>query len=315
MDTALELPAPLTPAQVAAVEAAILDARSPNTRRAYQSALRQFEAWCMAAGQPFLPTNPAALAAHLVERHTAGISSQTLAVTLAAVRAAHLDAGHRDPTSHRGVTTTMAGLRRRPAAPAKKARAFTMAELRRIIAGIEDDAAGRRDRAIILVAFASACRRSELVGLDRGDVELTAEGARLTLRRSKGDQDGRGQVVGFPPGHGATDPVRALRQWLVLSGPGAVFKRVTRTGAVLPGRLSGAAVNDVLRARAAAAGVDVEGLTAHSTRTSHVTAAAQAGVPLQVIQAQTRHANLQTLSGYIRDARAVADSSAGSLGL
>ncbi|MDJ0338244.1 site-specific integrase [Cryobacterium sp. PH31-O1] len=314
--------APLTDSQIAGIAAAVADSKAPATRRAYSGAVRAFGIWCVSNGQPALPTNPAVVAAYLVERADSNVSLSTLTVAVAGIRDAHLSAGHANPTAHRGVTQTMAGLRRRlGTAPSRQARAFDVGELRRILAKIDrSSTAGKRDAALLLFLFSSACRRSEAAALMRGDLQLSPAGIRVAIRRSKSDQAGAGAVVGVPAGvHQATDPLRAMRQWLGVRGGASsdpVFCRVSRTGAVLEGGLTGQSVNTILQARAAAAGVELAGLSAHSTRASHVTAAAKAGVPLEDIQRQTRHANVQTLLGYVRSARVVEDAaSAGSLGL
>ncbi|MEC5149523.1 site-specific integrase [Cryobacterium sp. GrIS_2_6] len=316
----LPLGSPLTLVQVALIEAALIESQAPNTRRTYRSAMRGFVVWCQANGQPSLPTNPAVCAAFLVELAESK-SMSTITVTVAAIRDAHLSGGHRDPTDSRGVKTTMAGLRRRlGTAPLHQARAFDVPELKRILAPIDrETVAGKRDAALILLAFASAMRRSELVALTRADLHLSPEGIRISIRRSKADQDGAGAVIGVPAGrHAATDPLRALRQWLGVRGESKsdlVFARVSRTGVVLAGGLTGQSVNAILQSRSAAAGVELDGLSAHSTRASHITQASKAGVPIEQIMRTSRHASVAVALGYIRGATAIQDSSAGSLGL
>lgn len=311
----------LTVAQMEAIEVAVGDARSSNTRGTYASALRQFESWCLVNRQPFLPTGPGVVAAYIVET-AATKSMSTVAVVVAAIRAVHLDGGHRNPTGHRLVEQTLSGLRRTHGTAAQtRARAFDVAELTRVLAGIDrNTVAGKRDAAILLVGFGAALRRSEISAITRADLILTPAGIELTIRRSKGDQQGVGAVVGIPAGKKPdTCPLRAMRAWLGVRGRVqahlTVFCRVTRTGATLLGGLSPQSINTVLQTRAAAAGVDLERLTAHSLRASHISVAARAGAPLQTILETTRHKNLATLAGYIRDARAIEDSSGNKLGL
>ena len=312
---------PLTPDQVGLIQQAVEDSKSPGTRRAYASAMRTFAAWCAATGQPHLPTSPGVVAAYLTERAAAGYSVSTLTVALSAIRDAHLTGGHRNPAAHHGVTTVMAGLRRRlGTAPGHQAHALSTGELRRILAGIDRTTpAGKRDAAILVFGLASAMRRSEIVALRRADLQLSAEGILIRIRRSKGDQAGAGATIGVPRGeHQDTDPVRAMRQWLGARGGGPadpVFTRVSRTGAVLVGGLSAQSVNAILQRRASAVGLDVPGISAHGLRAGHVTGALKGGARFEAVQAVTRHKKLETLLGYAHTVNAIAESSAGALGL
>jgi integrase len=95
---------------------------------------------------------------------------------------------------------------------------------------------GLRDRALLLFGWAAALRRSELAALRVDDVHFEPEGAVLTIRRSKTDQDAAGETVAVPFGEEeATCPVRALRAWLDVRGAEAaagavVFGRIDRHG-------------------------------------------------------------------------------------
>jgi len=111
--------------------------------------------------------------------------------------------------------------------PAKKL-AATADILRQILAGMPDDLAGLRDRALLLVGFAGALRRAELAAIRIEHIEASERGLRLTLPRSKGDRTGSGVTVAIP--YGATElcPVRALRRWQEAANitAGAVFRRI-----------------------------------------------------------------------------------------
>ena len=162
-------------------------------------------------------------------------------------------------------------------------------------------------------------RRGELTALTLADIETRPAGLVLTVRRSKTDQEARGQVVGVAHGHHRlTDPVAALTAWRHLRGatPGALFTRLWRSQISLE-PLSGNAVSLMLRARAQAAGLDAQRITAHSLRAGHATAAAAlAGVPLARIAAQTRHQDLSVLvNRYIRPLETLAATSSRDLGL
>jgi integrase len=98
---------------------------------------------------------------------------------------------------------------------------------------------GIRDRALLLVGFAGAFRRSELVGLNVEDVTFTDDGLKVVIRRSKTDQEGAGQVIGIVRGVNLC-PVEALRVWLEASGTtsGPIFRPVNRHGQIRPRQMT-----------------------------------------------------------------------------
>jgi integrase len=172
-----------------------------------------------------------------------------------------------------------------------------------------------RDRALLLVGFAGALRRSELVGLYVADVEPVRQGVIIHLRRSKTDQEGQGQKIGIPFGRSRWCPVAALDAWMTASAisEGPVFRPVDRHGRVRAGRLSREAVSTVIKQRTASAGFDPGRYSGHSLRAGFVTSAAQAGVATWKIRAQTRHASDAMLARYIRTGELFTDNAAGAL--
>jgi integrase len=172
-----------------------------------------------------------------------------------------------------------------------------------------------RDRALLLIGFAGALRRSELVGLDVADIEHVRQGIILSLRRSKTDQDGEGRTIGIPFGRTRWCPVAALDLWLTASAitAGAVFRPVDRHGRMHGARLSGEAVSLVVRQWVAAAGLDATKYSGHSLRAGLATSAAQAGVPTWRIRTQMRHASDAMLARYIREGELFTENAAGAL--
>jgi hypothetical protein len=113
---------------------------------------------------------------------------------------------------------------------------------------------GARDRALILLGFAGAFRRSELVRLNVEDCAFGKDGLTLTLRRSKIDQTGEGRKIGIPYGSNPeTCPVRTVHAWTEQAGVTAIplFRSINRHGRVQPGRLSGIDVARVTKKQAA----------------------------------------------------------------
>ena len=297
---------------------ALLDrARAPNTLRAYRSDWAHFTAWCEGQGVPSLPAAPETVAGYLAA-HADVLTMGTLQRRLAAIAYEHRKAGQSDPCSSDAVRA------RRTEAwcahgtePARKAPVVTD-ELRRMVEALPEGLLGVRDRALLLVGFAGAFRRSELVGIDRADVAFTLEGLIISLRRSKTDQEGEGRKVGIPYGsRPETCPVRALAAWVEAAGitEGPIFRPVNRHGQVQPGRLSGHAVALVVKRSARAAGLDAANYAGHSLRAGLATSAAAAGASERAIMAQTGHKSTAMVRRYIRDGSLFRENAAAVVGL
>ncbi len=291
-------------------------AKAPNTLRAYRADWADFATWCQAHGLEALPATDSTVALYLTEA-AERCKTSTLQRRLSAIAQAHKAAGHVPPTKGR-VSMVWQGIRRAKGTAQKgKAPARTQ-EVRAMVATCGDGLLGTRDRALLLLGFAGAFRRSELVGLDVADLDFGRDGLTVTLRRSKTDQEGAGQKVGIPYGSTpATCPVRNLQEWLegadVTSGP--VFRGVNRWGQVNAARLTDRAVALVVKRCAQAAGLDPALYAGHSLRAGLATAAAEAGVSERTIMAQTRHKSLPMVRRYIRDGNLFRDNAAAAVGL
>ncbi len=312
----------LSSAHAEAVQEALNAAKSPATRRAYAAAWRLWTGWADGLGYTTLPADLIHVAAYLADRAGSGSSAATLGRDVAAIRAHHLDAGADDPCAGPGVRRVLAGLRRTVGtAPETQAHPLTTAEIRRMVTGINRTGLrGKRDAAVILLGYAAALRRSELVGLTVRDLAVKAAGLVLTIRKSKADQEGAGVVVGVRRGeHRETDPVAAVLAWIEAAGLGPgdpLFQGIAWSDRRVNGhRLSGQSVNLLLVDRATSAGLGDLPVSGHSLRAGHATTAAEAGVPAEQLARTTRHSNLATLARYVRPAQVLGDSSSGSLGL
>jgi integrase len=167
----------------------------------------------------------------------------------------------------------------------------------------------KRDRALLLLGFAGAFRRSELVALDVADLAEAAEGLRVTIRCSKTDQQGQGATIAIPRGTIAC-PVRAVREWLAAAGiaAGPVFRPVNRHGRVQQRRLSDQTVATIVKNAAARLGLDASCFSGHSLRAGFVTSAAARGASLFKLMDVTRHKKVESLRGYVRDAELFTDN-------
>lgn len=272
-----------------------------NTRRAYTSGLRHFQAWCGERGLEALPARPQTVALYLAD-YAGRLKVSTLQQRLSAIAGAHKLKGLGSPTRHAAVTTVWSGIKRTHGTAQQGKAPILGADLRAMLTALPDSLTGIRDWALLLVGFGGAFRRSELVTLDWSDIEETAEGLVVTLKRSKSDQEGEGAKVGIPRGRTPeTCPYAALRAWKEISGSdGPVFRCLTRHGRI-GGRLSDKGVAIVVKRAAEAAGLDPSRFSGHSLRAGLVTAAAAAGASERAIGNQTRHKSLKILRGYIRD--------------
>jgi integrase len=220
---------------------------------------------------------------------------------------------------HPAIRETMKGIRRKHGTAATKKEAAVSAIIRDAMDKLEKLPGLRplRNRALLLVGFAAALRRSELVALDVTDLRFVPEGVVLTLRRSKTDAEGRGTEIAIPCGTSErTCPVLTLRAWLEAAGieSGAVFRSVNRHGG-LGVRLSDRDVALAVKQAVEAAGYKPEAYSGHSLRSGFITSAARAGVPEAHIQNQSRHKSLPVLRGYIRRGSLFVDNAAAKVGL
>lgn len=297
------VPAPLA-ADVAAAEDYLQHQHAASTRRAYRADWACFTAWCAGHELSPLPASAETVALFLASEAAAGRAPSTLGRRTAAIRLAHRAEQYPVPTEHETVKALLRGIRRkhrdRPSqqkAPALAADIAAMVETidRRTLPG-------QRDYALLLLGFAGAFRRSELVALTVADLTFSARGLKVKLAVSKGDQEGHGQTVAIVRGQRHC-PVLAVRGWLRAAGieNGAVFRRFQRGGHVGNKGLNPATVAVLVKTYAARAGLDPAQFAGHSLRSGFLTSAAEAGASLFKLQEVSRHQSLETLRRYVRE--------------
>lgn len=283
-------------------------ALSDNSRKAYQSDLKHFIAW---GGR--IPCSPDTVANYLAV-HAGQHSVATLSRRLVSISKAHTSQNLTSPVNTDLVRAVLCGIRRtygsaqRRVAPAIKEDVLAMVNG---LTGIK----GIRDKALLLVGFAGAFRRSELVSLTVENVEFAKQGLLINLTRSKTDPAGLGRKIAIPYARGSVCAVHALQAWLEASGidSGLIFRGVTRHGKICGDGLTAQSVALVVKERAHAAGLDPAKYSGHSLRAGLVTSAAQMGVSSWKIRQQTGHKSDAMLGRYIRDANVFTDNAAGAV--
>jgi hypothetical protein len=230
-------------------------ARSSATRRAYASDLAAFSAW---GGR--VPASPETVASYLAASDL--LAAATLRRRLAAIADAHQALGYPDPTKHPLVRKVFRGIRRIHGARADASTPLDIDMLARIVAALPNDLAAIRDRALLLVGFFCALRRSELVALAVEDLDRHPDGWTITIQRSKTDPYGRGQYVPLPVFHGPLCPTAAVAQWLAIAAiaEGPVFRAISPDHKIAS-TLPAPQVGSILRTRALKAGLDVQRLS------------------------------------------------------
>jgi integrase len=292
--------------------------RAQATVHHYLLDWQQFCAWCEEHQLRALPAAPDTVilfATDLTKNGERKVS--TIQRKFSALAKIHLHLGLPSPTHAPLVRQFLGGLRRELGMAVTRKKPVMVDDLKVILQALPNTLIGTRNRCLLLLGFAGAFRRSELVALNTTDLETTAEGLVVAIRRSQTDQVSEGRVIGIPYGTGSTCPVRALQDWLAASGipSGPVFRQVNRHGQILPGRLSGEAVALVVKQYVEQLGFDPHRFAGHSLRAGLAVSAAAHGKSERSIMRQTGHKISESVRRYINDGQLFRDNAVEGLGL
>lgn len=280
-------------------------AQSASTKRSYAQDVRHFR-----ANGGTVPCNPETVAEYLA-KFAGVLAVATLEHRLIAIHKAHSDKGLPSPVTDRLVKRTMQGIRRTIGVAQRQAKALVKDDLIELLVsvGTQKPLKASRDKALLLIGFAGAFRRAELVALRVEDITPHANGIELLLRKSKTDQEGEGRMVFVP--HAKSEercPVIALERWLEMAGigEGSLFRAVSRHDklvkekALTPQSVALIVKSAVERSRGTDAAKMVSG---HSLRAGFVTEAASVGLQTSAIMGQTGHKSLEMVYRYVRTAQ------------
>lgn len=293
----------------------IKDSVPDNTKRAYASDWAGFTDWCSEKGVQPLPAHPATISAYIADE-SARCRPSTLRRRMAAIGKMHGVSGHANPCSTESVKSTMKGIERsfgiaqETKAPATHEKIEKMVES---CPAVTLD--GLRARAIMLLGYAGAFRRSELCELKVEDLKWSKEGVVITVRRSKTDQRGKGIVKAIPFVEGPLCAATALRVWLTAAriDSGPVFRGFLRNGQPKPDKLSDHAIAIIVKEAARRCGFEAAEFSGHSLRAGHVTEARARGVSDASTMSTTGHRRVETLDMYDRRENAFQKTSAGDV--
>jgi integrase len=306
-EKALAVQPPLLPEETAVLTARVRSSRSPSTWKAYAKDWEDFTRFCRASTREALPASPETLSLYLESLAQKGKKVSTLNRRLAAISVRHKGEGLATPSSSELVRSVLAGIRRDLGVAPRRAKPLRLSEIR--LAATDDlepsSLASLRERALILLGYAGAFRRSELSSLLCEDIEWRREGLAITVRKSKTDQEAKGQMKGIVFGRSPqTCPVKALEAWLQAAGidRGPVFRPLKKGGGVGSGRLSGVSISEIVKTFCGRAGLDPEMRSSHSLRAGFVTDGYAAGASEPAIMDQTGHRSREVLAMYRREA-------------
>ncbi len=308
--------------------------RADNTRRAYESQWSRFALWCEHHGLSPRPAHRTTVANYLTYLASYGVDPEldralkregplkapSIKQAKAVIGKAHKDAGLPSPTETREVLDVWEGIQRTLGSQVDKKAPILPDQLAAMLALTPGTLLGARDRAILLLGWAGAFRRSELVALDVEDLFRGDEPGTLVafLRKSKTDPRGTGKRKPILPSEDESlCPVRAVTAWLKASGitTGPIFRPTSPDGrSVLERRLSDDMVYETVLLYVDGAGLDpgvFKGFGAHSLRAGFCTTAVEAGKDLDQIMQVTGHAKVDTLMGYVRDSKLFSKRAAG----
>ncbi|EPZ47867.1 hypothetical protein N007_04725 [Alicyclobacillus acidoterrestris ATCC 49025] len=244
---------------------------------------------------------------------------------MAAISQLHKAKDYESPTSHSQVRNIWKGIKRDENVQVSRVgkSPLLIEEIRRMASLLikEGNLRALRDRTLIVIGFAGAFRRSELVALNVEDVDIVHEGLIITIRKSKTDQEGHQRKIHLPYGsHVETCPVRTFQEWLNKAGisTGPIFRRVYRrkNAYLVSGeRLSDKGVARIIKDTAQKVGLPPAKYAGHSLRSGFITSAAKGGAREDKIMAISGHKSILVMRSYIRDANGFDQNAASYVGL
>ena len=282
--------------------------KANNTLRAYKSDFKDFGAFCAKHGFKSMPSEPKVVSLYLTHL-SANSKISTLRRRLVSIGVLHKLKGHYLDTKHPAIIENLMGIKRKKGSIQTGKKPILINHLKQIIKVIDEQKIEKikklRNKALILVGFSGGFRRTELVSIDHEDLDFVEEGVKITLRRSKTDQFGEGQIKGLPYFNKEEYcPVNSLKNWIYLSKikTGPIFRRFAKGSILTNHRLTDQSVVLIIKECLKLAGIENQNYSGHSLRSGFATVAAESGADERSIMAMTGHKTTQMVRRYIRDA-------------
>ena len=279
-------------------------AKSENTRRSYESHINDFKAFCAERRYTAIPAQPGSVVDYITFLAEIGAKFSTIQVKVSALSYVHRVQKVPNPVKSVEVQETMRGIRRVLGMAQKGKNPLVLENIQLLVDQLPEGIRGERDKALLLVGFGGAFRRSELINITVRDIQFERDRAIIHINQSKTDQEGRGMTKVLPIlKRKDLCPVTALKTWLREAGisDGVIFRPISRKGTVLNRIMNSQEVARIIKKYAKLAGLDATLFSGHSLRAGYVTEAADHDQPLWKIKQQTGHKSDLVLQRYIRD--------------
>jgi integrase len=289
-------------------------ANAKNTVRAFKSDWRVFTRWCEKSRANPLPASTAAICAFLADQSLKKKAS-TVTRYLTGIAYLHRLKGFPNPTEDPVIQESLRGIRRKLGVRPDRRAPADAEVMRKLLAAVEQGTAlsVARDRALLLVGYAGAFRRSALCALQIEDLTIRKDRMDVLVRRGKEDQEGEGRILGIARSKDPhLCPVGAVERLVELlkARAGPLFRPISKWGTPRSTALDPDYVWKLIRRAAEAAGLDPKLFGAHSLRAGHATQAARRGAQLQEIMVVGGWKSADTVMRYIREADTLRGSSA-----
>ena len=282
--------------------------KANNTLRAYKSDFKDFGVFCAKHGFSSMPTEPKVVSLYLTHLSTNSKIS-TLRRRLVSIGVVHKLKGHYLDTKHPIIIENLMGIKRKKGSVQIGKKPILINHLKQIINVIDEQKIEKikklRNKTLILLGFGGGFRRTELISINKEDLDFVDEGVKITLRRSKTDQFGEGLIKGLPYfTNEKYCPVTNLKNWLILSKikTGPIFRRFKKGTILTDHRLTDQSVVLIIKDCLKIAGIENQNFSGHSLRSGFATVAAASGADERSIMAMTGHKTTQMVRRYIKDA-------------
>jgi site-specific recombinase XerD len=304
---AIQAPQATPSEMLAATVLKIEGAYSPSTIRAYRANFEAFIQYCAEQNVMALPSNPSIVSSYISHLANGHLKSASIRIAIVAIAAIHRLNRFDDPTKDPDVLLEVRRMHRKLGRSSNQALGVTHAILEKLISVTDDSLRGMRDRMLLLLAYDSLCRRSELVSLQIEDISNlnTDKGLQIRLRKSKTDPNAMGKWL-----HLSERTQQAIEDWIDASKieKGFLIRRMTKHGGILPRGISGGQINRIYKRIAAQAKLDadmVEHISGHSMRVGSAQDLMNSGASMPMLMNRGRWTKTDTVMRYVENAQVV----------